>query len=226
LGNALLGEGDTDSARQMEEKLGRYADEDPRVRELLDKIRSAEAPPSDRPSGPGSAVPALGRRPRAGFSIQDELSMAWALHEAKELSADDYSRVVHDLTELSSQDSLSTISVLHTLEFRAAKNLDRVMHYVSRQCGTPLVALNSFGFPVESMTLLPIEFMVRRGVLCFGFIGSEALVALVNPYNNALRQEVAEMAGRPCHFFPTLPSEFDAAIVRIRSQIEDKTSKV
>lgn len=226
LGNVLLTEGDHESARQLLEKITRYAKEDPRAEELVARIGKTEAPRREaRSATPGpSAAPTRDRRPRAGFSIQDELSYAWNLHESKELSQEDYSRVVHDLTEMSTSDSLTTISVLHTLEFRAAKNLERIMSFTARQYGTPMVTLASFGFPVEAMTLLPMEFMVRRGVLCFGFIGPEALVVIMNPFNKTLRAEVEVMANRRCHFFMALPSDFDAAIAKVRAQLDEKAA--
>jgi hypothetical protein len=132
--------------------------------------------------------------------------------------------VVHDLTEMSTSNSATTISVLHTLEFRAAKNLERIMNFASRQWVCPVVALGSFGYSVEAMTLLPMDFMVRRGVLCFGFIGPEALIVIMDPHNKALRADVELMTGKRCHFFMALPSEFDAAIARIKVQLDEKAA--
>jgi hypothetical protein len=37
--------------------------------------------------------------------------------------------------------------------------------------------------------------------LPFAFLGGELLVAVLNPLNAALREEVVARAGRPCHFF-------------------------
>ena len=226
LGDALLREGDHNSARQLLEKLGPYAKDDPRARDLVSRIEKADAPRQGaRAAASGSvAAPMRDKRLRAGFNIQDELSFAWSLLEAKELSQEDYAGVVHDLTEMSTSDSATTISVLHTLEFRAAKNLERIMNFASRQCASPVVALGSFGYSVEAMTLVPMDFMVRRGVMCFGFIGLEALVVIMNPHNKALRAEVELMTGRRCHFFLTLPSEFDAALTRVKAQLDGKAA--
>jgi len=225
LAEALLKEGDAEAARHLVEKLDSYTEQDPEVRELVQRIREAKAAAPPETGAAEGATAERQRRAPGGFSIQDEVSMAWALHEAQQLSAEEYAAVVHDLAEMSSQENAGTVSVLHVLQFRAAKNLERILHYVSRECGTPLIALSSFGLSVESMTLLPLDFMVRRGVLCFGFIGPEALLVVMNPYNRALRDDVEALAGRRCHFFLTLPSEFDATIARIRAQLDEKAAK-
>jgi hypothetical protein len=114
--------------------------------------------------------------------------------------------------------------VLHALEFRSSKNLDKIMAFVAKDCGTPVITLSSFASTLEAMILLPLDFMIRRGVIVFEFIGNEALVAIMNPYNKALRAELAATIGRPCHFFVALPSDFDQAIVRMRTQLEEKSA--
>jgi tetratricopeptide (TPR) repeat protein len=224
LGDVLLGDGDHESAAHLLEKLNLYAKEDPRVAELISRIDKAEKPRSEsRPLVAGAGkLPSRDRRSKSGFGIQDELSLAWGLHERHELNREEYAAVVHDLTEMSTSDGMSTISVLHALEFRTAKNFDRIMNALSRRSSTPIISLNSFALPAEAMALIPAEFMVLRGVLCFGFVGPEALVVIMNPENKGLREEVSDLTGRRCHFFMTLPSEFDAAVRRIKTQLDEK----
>lgn len=224
LGDVLLAEGDHESAAHLLEKLNLYVKEDPRVASLVSRIDKAEKPQREsRPPVVGAVkLPPRDRRSKSGFGIQDELSLAWGLHERQELSQEEYAAVVHDLSEMSTSDGMSTISVLHALEFRTSKNFDRIMNSLSRRSSTPIISLNSFALPAEAMALIPTEFVILRGALCFGFVGSEALVVLMNPENKALRAEVSDVTGRRCHFFMTRPSEFDAAVRRIKTQLEEK----
>jgi len=46
----------------------------------------------------------------------------------------------------------------------------------------------------------------------FELIGKDALVVVMNPYDRQLRRDIETMTGRKCHFFLTLPSEFDKAL--------------
>ena len=225
LGNVVVADGDFEAARQLLEKTRRYAEDDPRVGELASKIEEGLREQREVEQQPATgAAPAAGKPAAAAFSMADELSFAWNLMEAKELTQDEYASVVHDLAEMSATDNSTTISVLHALEFSASKNLDRIIGFVSRSCATPVVCLGSFGFPVEAMAILPMDVMTRRGVLVFGFVGPEALVAVMNPYNQQLRKDVERAAGRKCHFFMALPSDFDQAVTRIRNQLEEKAS--
>jgi len=144
--------------------------------------------------------------------MAEELAFAWNLLEAKEISQDEYSSLVQDLTEMSSVDSATTVSVLHVLESRAFKSLDRVLVHVSKECGTPVISLACFEIKPEAFSLLPYDFMVRRGALVFELIGKDALVVVMNPYDRQLRRDIETMTGRKCHFFLTLPSEFDKAL--------------
>jgi hypothetical protein len=229
LGGVLLDEGDVAAAKELVHKIAAYAGEDARAADLVARIEQAGLKPP--PAVVPTAEPVAGSRAlrqevqeRAVFSMADELSFAWNLMEAKELTQDEYASIVHDLTEMSATDNNTTISVLHVLQFRASKSLDRIMGFVARDCGTPIVALGSFGFPVDAMLALDLTFMIRRGALVFGFIGSEALVVVMNPYNELLRKDIEVITGRKCHFFVALPSDFDQAMLRVRSQLGEKTA--
>ncbi len=156
-----------------------------------------------------------------GFSIADELSFAWTLLEMNELNQDEYSGVVQDLTEMSSSEGASTVSVLHVLEARAFKNLERIIGLVSRACGTPFIVLDSFDLQLESIRILPLEFCQRRGAIVFESIGKLPLVVIMNPYDKQLKADVEAVAGCECSFFMALPSDFDRAIGNMAQMIKD-----
>jgi len=151
------------------------------------------------------------------FSMPDELAFAWGLLEAKELTQEEYSSVVQDLTEMSSVDSATTVSVIHVLEGRAFKNLEKVIGFVSKECGAPIISLSSFELRHEATSLLSPDFMMKRGVMVFEVLGKDALVVVMNPYDRQLRKDTETMSGRRCHFFMTLPSEFDRALESVIS---------
>jgi hypothetical protein len=142
--------------------------------------------------------------------------------ESGELTQDEYASVVQDLTELSSQASSTTVSVLHVLEGRGAKNLERIMAYLARHCGTPVIALDNFEVNLDAAVLLPEDFVVSRGAIIFDLLGADALAAVLNPFDQALRRDVETVAKRKCHFYVTLASQFDKHVERMREAREDR----
>lgn len=233
LGNVLLDEGDAISAIDLLERLSAYAADDAEVADLIRRIRDAasgsepESSPVLQQSGPeyaaspepagsaaSAAAPESRKRPPVStqFNMAEELAMAWNLMEASEITQEEYASVVQDLTEMSAGDSVSTISVLHVLEARGFKHLERIIAYLVRQCSTPFVSLSSFETPADLTLLVPVEFSVKRGGIVFELLGNDALAVVMNPFDKQLRKDVEAIAERKCHFFVTLPSEFDKAV--------------
>jgi len=217
LGDVLLDEHDADEARQLVSHIQPYAD-DPKVQALIgriEKLGHAEAAsPETAAAEPAvhTEKPKSGERVRMSFSMPDELAFAWNLLEAKELTQEEYSSVVQDLTEMSSVDSATTVSVLHVLEGRAFKSLEKVMAFVSKECGTPIISLPCFDLKPEATSLLSNDFMLKRGAMVFELLGKDALAVVMNPYDRQLRKDVEGTTGRKCHFYMTLASEFDKCL--------------
>jgi len=217
LGDVLLEEHDVDEARQLVSHIKPYA-EDAKVQALIERIEKlgpAGAPsPESMASEPAvqAEKPKGGDRVRMSFSMPDELAFAWNLLEAKEINQEEYSSVVQDLTEMSSVDSATTVSVLHVLEGRAFKSLEKVMAFVSKECGTPIISLPCFDLKPEATSLLSNDFMLKRGAMVFELLGKDALTVVMNPYDRQLRKDVESMTGRKCHFYMTLASEFDKCL--------------
>lgn len=223
LGNLLLEEQDIPSALDLIETLATYADANDEARELVVRIQALAGPEDEEGAeADGSAeaddTPSVSVDSiRSTFNMADELSFAWNLMEAGELSQEEYASVVQDLTEMSANDSMSTVSVLHVMEARGFKNLERVLGHISKECESPIVTLSCFDFPSEVTIILPMDFMVRRGVLVYELMASDALVVVMNPYDQQLRKDIAALAGRRCHFYVALPSDFDQALEKMIS---------
>ena len=219
LGELLMEEDDQPAVQALARRLRPYADADPEVSALLARMRDG-APSPPEAAGRVSSAELAAREPEAPgrvrmtLNMADELTMAWNLMEAGQLTQAEYSSLVHDLTEMSSGQRGVTVSVLHALQARGFKNLEKVMAYLVEDCGTPIVAPESFEIRAETATILPAEFMLHRGAVVFELLGGSALVAVMNPYDHQLRRDVETLTGRKCHFFTCLPSQFDEAVNR------------
>lgn len=228
LGEVLLSEGDTDAARQLQERLSSYAADDERVKSLgrrvlgmpSDELEVAAVEKAAAVAQVSSSV--VQEATRRGFSMPDEIAFAWNLQQAGELSAEEYSQVVQDLTEMSATNASMTVSLLHVLEGRKFKNMPRIMAFVAGQTRTPVLFLSGFEIGKDSLSFLPVAFMIQRGAVVFGQVENDVLAVVMNPYNKTLRDDIATLTGRKAHFFMALPSEFDAAVRRIVEMLEER----
>ncbi len=227
LGDIVARVRDAEAAAHLVGKLTDYGVSDPQVAAVVERLSplaaqahaqskaAAEAAAKEVPEPPVTQ----GRRDvPVRFRVADELSFAWRLFEAGEISQEDYASVAHDLAELSMDGHLSTVSVLHVLEGKAFAGLERVMGYVSRESKTPIVSLQAFEPQAEAVKLLASEFIIRRGALVFGMIKDEVMVVVMNPFDRSLRADIEKASGRKCHYFTALPSEFDAAVAALPTE--------
>ena len=156
---------------------------------------------------------------RSAFNIAEEIDLAWKLFEHREISQEEYSALVRDLTEMSAAQNGGTVSVLHALEAGHHKNQDRILSFLAQEAeetGIPYVSLSCFTMRAELARMLPEDFMVNRGAIVFETLGRERLVAVLNPFSQSLRADVQHLAGHPCHFYLARASEFDGAFARLK----------
>lgn len=238
LAQVMIDEADNEGATGIIPKIKTYAEDDPAAKDILKKLenltKQTPAPSPQPPHAPdgkraGAAAPSTAPSPapsvagiRSSFNISSELSLAWNLLKSNDLSQEEYSSLVQDLTEMSSTDAAVTVSVLHVLNDRGFKNLSKIMVAVSKDCGTPIITLSSFDLQQSAYSLLSPDFMIRRGVLVFDFFGKDCLAVIMNPYDKQLMKDVETMTERKCHFFITMPQEFDAALTKINAALQDQ----
>jgi len=227
LSEVLLKEADYGAAFSLIDKLRAYVEYDAGVGELIARIeehgdgKMVDGAGGARQELPAGKVTSM-ELSLSKFSIAAEMSMAWNLMEAGELTQDEYALVVQDLTEMSGQQG-GTASALHVLEAHGGMNLERIMTFLSKECNTPILSLENFEFNLEAIRLLSRDFMVARGCLVFELLGTDALVVLLNPYDAEIRKDVKALLGRECHFYMVLPSEFDRRIERLDDVMDESS---
>lgn len=232
LGDVLLNESDETAACQLLDKLNQYSQEDPRAKDIAVRIVKQMKGRTDQASSDKAAEDLLPSKStghtigvRESFNMADELSFAWNLMESNQLTQEEYSSIVHDLTEMSSSDSDVTISVMHVLEARGYKGLEKIIGYIAESCHAPVIALSSFDLQLDAASMLSVNFMRHRAAVVYELMGSDALVVVMNPFDKQLRKDVETVTGRRCHFFVSHPSEFDKAVEKIIQLIADAKEK-
>jgi tetratricopeptide (TPR) repeat protein len=232
LANVVVDEKDRDAADLLRERLVRYAASDEKVRQAEARIEAYLA--SGQPEAKvitlvEEASLAAQKRKTAGESdrstshVAAELSFAWTLFQAGELSQEEYATVAQDLSETSAGHANVTVSVLHVLQDRGNRNVERIVAFAARETGTPMIPLSLFDVQDGALSLLPMDFVTRHSAIAFEIMGNDVLVAVLNPYNKAMRRKVETIIGRTCHYFLTLPAEYDAVLERITKRATGAT---
>lgn len=155
----------------------------------------------------------------AGDDVGDEMGLAWQLYEEKQLSQDEYSSVLHDLTEISSKELDVPSSVLHVLHDRNFPQMNRILNHMSARSGVPCISLASFELDDRLGGVLPLGIPIHDGALPFAFFGDDLLVGVLNPFNEKLVSKVETTSGHRCHSFLVKPDDYDAALERFRSLV-------
>lgn len=206
--------GNTEQAVALADDLRRLADGDPDAFDLLAELDGAPRPAAPPPVAAETQQSPEAAPPTEPTILESELALARRLHEAQLLSEQDYSAVVDDLTLLAAQPGAERLSALRVLHKRRFAKLDSALVFLSRESRAPIINVAAFDSPPACRGLLPQEFQAQRCVLPFEQIGSEILVALLNPLDEWLRAEVARRTGTRCHFYLTRPDHFDKAMER------------
>jgi hypothetical protein len=149
--------------------------------------------------------------------VGEELALAWQLYEEGQLSQEEYSCVLHDLTEISSKELDVPASVLHVLSDRGFTQINRVINHMSSRSGVPCITLANFELIDRVAEVLPMEFAVHEGALPFAFFGDDLLVAVLNPFNSKLVDKVERVGGCRCRTYLVAPEDYDASLDRLRS---------
>jgi hypothetical protein len=221
LANVVIEENDRDAAEFLRERFLRFSATDPIAKDAgarIEQFLNAGQPQAKQfdlsAEPPSPETKKEDESESRNAHVASELSFARTLFQAGELTQEDYAVVAQDLSVISTNSALVTVSVLHALHDRGNRSLDRIMAFAARDSGVPIVPLSLFEITETAVNSLPREFMIRYGVLPFELMGSDILVILLNPYNKTLRQKVQSMIGRRCHFFMTPPVDFDSMMDR------------
>ncbi len=214
LAEAIVGEGDVAAAKELLGQLEAGDATDPALVEIRELLFPLIQSKSFASASAESAVssPLSVHRP----SIANEMALAWDLHQAGELTAEEYSKAVQDLTDLFSNTAdQGLVSTLHVLEMRGIGRMESILGFVARKTEMPFIRLSDFEWNEEATTRLPIEVIQRAGVFPFEKLEGDLLVAIQNPYDKDLLTWVQQVTSAPCHFFITPPQEFASALDRL-----------
>lgn len=165
-----------------------------------------------------SAAPASG--PPSGIALNKqilkrEMQLAWDLLEATEINQDEYSQLLDDVTQqINGANNNRTISLLHSIVDRNIPGFDHIMEFIKKHGNCPYISLASFDTQKCDLHGVPPNYLIRQGALPFDSIDGELLVAILNPTDTTLQEDLRKYLGVPCHFYFVSPEEYDLALVK------------
>jgi hypothetical protein len=199
--------------------LSQYAsivDEMPDVQKRMDRLHELQLVSELLTDTAVSAKPRSGRN----TGIDSEMALAWDLFQDEQLTQEEYSNVLHDLTEMSSRDVSVPVTVLHILHDRNFSRFERLMTHLCQKSRVPIMALSQFDEREELREVLPLDFISRHGALPFARVGDDLLLAVLNPMDKELLRRAGELAGHPCHAYLVSPQEYDQRLAQIKKALE------
>lgn len=154
-------------------------------------------------------------------AIEPEMALAWELLQDEQLSQEEYSEVLHDLTEMSARQVGVPVTVLHVLHDRQFSRFEKLMSHLCQKKNIPIISLSQFDEQEELYHLLSVEFMSRCAIIPFATIGDDLLVGVLNPYEHTLMRRVEQMTGKRCHPYLVTPEEYDERLGVIKKAAQE-----
>ena len=225
LAGVLVRQKDWEHARIIAENLRSFKD-DPAAQAAADKAEAALAAAGQGPGGgaaAGGADGAAALRPgTAGLEKQEaidvwsstataaEADIVWGWKDHKVLPEDVCMELLHVLMDNPARRGAWLVSALGVLEERHAELSDIAFDAHRKRCKLTPVPVEIMDPQREVIASLPEDFVKIKGVMPFGRIAGELLVAVMNGVNKDLRKEIETLAGCPCHFYLMHPRSWFA----------------
>ena len=205
LGETIIAQGLTDQYPSLARHLRPYRDEDSQLANLADML--APFVGTDEEAAAPDLVPLP---PEAAECLRREMALADRLLSKGLLTAEDHAALAKDLQSLAANPTMPGFSALHTLHDRQFRGLDAILAFLCRDAKIALIPIHAFEPVVGgAATLLTPEECQRWSAAPFDLLGPEALVAVMNPYDEALRRAIRERLNRPCRFYLTTPADWE-----------------
>ncbi len=99
-------------------------------------------------------------------------------------------------------------SALRCLSELSKDSVESALTWISKDSGVPLLPLLQFQPQKEAVNVLPLEMTQHDRALAFDFLDEAVLVAILNPYDTDLLEQIRQLTGRECLFYLVNPRDF------------------
>lgn len=215
---AVLQSSDVEQARIVRPKLMGYL-EDPEAATLTARlealIRMGDEPVAEKKAVVVEEQKTLVSLQPAALRMAAaaaEMDISWLLHEKGFLNAQEYERLTMEITEGDAEFPDKPISALLSLHNINPGKAEEALLYLIKHSGLVPIRLDVFAISKEMVDTLPTVYIRIRGAFPFGIQKNSLMVALLNPEDRKMREEIEEMAQCPCSFFLAHPAYIESAL--------------
>jgi len=216
LSEVILREKDASGAADLIEKL--KDNENPQAKEAVLKLQVLMGPKPvlqfEKPElRRTSATPSVAAK--AEIALLERLVADGVLSKGLVQSAFD------QLENLPTAQGDFLISALYILEKENLTGAADAVAAVADAALAPPVPLESFELVPADVRRLPEKLVKVRGTVPFAKLGNEWAVAVLNPLDEVLREEIETALGAKCHFFVAPPATVEKVLERIFADEEE-----
>lgn len=201
LARVLVSERDFENAKALIEKVENH--NTPEIKAILLKIRAMLAPAAKTKEAGDSAEggrSGIRSAERATAIRAERMLLAW-LESNGIIEKDLAEKIGQQLQELAKVSDDLLVSTLALVEAENPAVAETAAAHVADESRVPPIALEAFDQYLSLAQELPEKLVKVRGVVPFGKVADEMLVALANPMDEELKREIMENFGGRCHFF-------------------------
>jgi len=215
LAGVLLKERDYEAADKLIERLENYTEPDARAAILRIKAAHGQPPPPEHlPEKP--VAPSAGKTTNAVcVAIKAEKKLVRHLAERKVISEAMADSVQDQLTALADVHGCFLVSALSTMEKESTADAESAMAYLADEFSAPPIPLETFEISTDFVQTLPTSLVRVRGVMPFAKMGSNILIAMLNPFDDALKSQIESAVGAPCRFYLAHPRTMEGILERL-----------
>ena len=208
LANLLLKQGDFAAAEGLLPRLEAIGTDEAKILAL--RIRRLAAPgPELVPETPKALTPAELAAEETREAVDAEVALVELLwSNGIVVAEDDAKRLRDQIVATPPGGGPFLVSALAILEKENFELCEKCLAFLADRFSMPPVSISSFDRNPDLIGRFPAETLRIRGVVPFARIGDVALVALLNPADERLRERVSEVM--KCRFYLAMPSAAEA----------------
>ena len=208
LSQLLLKQGDYAAAEGLLPRLEAIDTDEAKILAL--KVRRLAAPrPELMPETPKDLTPEELAAEEMREAVASEIALVELLQANGLISdADEAKRVSEQLSATAASGDVFLVSALSILEKENIELCEKCMAFLADRFSIPPVPIAPFERRADIVGRFPANLLRIHGAVPFAKIGDTALVALLNPADERLRDKLSEVM--PCRFYMTLPSAVEA----------------
>ena len=219
LAKLLLKQGDFAAAEGLLPRLEAVDTDEAKI--LVLKIRRLSAPgPELVPEVPKAMTPAELATEEMRMAAEAEVALVELLWSNGVISTDDEAMHVRD--QLVAEPVAGRVFLVSALSILEKENIDlceRCMAFLADRFSAPPVSISAFERNGDLLKRFPADLLRIHGAVPFAKIGDVALVAVLNPMDERLRERLSEVM--KCRFYLTFPSSaeswLDAAFANVEA---------